>query len=209
MLDLLVQDLSVVQLTVFLKSCHIFLNLLPELRPLDIGHILVVFWHIIAIYSLVRTLSQILTILDVALVVFLAMLEGGLLPPLFLSANIFVVDALTSLEHGLRCFILQSRGFDYIGHSISPHLLLILGEMLAAQLLLVVAAECANCRRTRLQLLQFFLVLNFLGLHLDVVVLLTAPAPLEAHLLLRSLAVNERLNTLLLLLDGHILIKLC
>ena len=81
--------------------------------------------------------------------------------------------------------------------------------MLAAELLLVVAAEGADCRRTSLPLLDLFIVLKFLSLHLEVVVFLTASAPLEAHLLLCILAVHKRLNTLLLLLYSHILIKLC
>ena len=58
-------------------------------------------------------------------------------------------------------------------------------------------------------MLDFVMVLKFLSLHLEVVVFLTASAPLEAHLLLCILAVHERLDTLLLLLYGHILIKLC
>ena len=81
--------------------------------------------------------------------------------------------------------------------------------MLAAELLLVVATEGADCRWTCLPMLDFVMVLKFLSLHLEVVVFLTASAPLEAHLLLCILAVHERLNTLLLLLYGHILIKLC
>ena len=63
--------------------------------------------------------------------------------------------------------------------------------MLAAELLLVVAAEGADRRRTCLPLLELFIVLKFLCLHLEVVVFLTATAPLEAHLLLRILAVYE------------------
>ena len=78
--------------------------------------------------------------------------------------------------------------------------------MLAAELLLVVAAKGTDRRWTSLPLLEFFMVLKFLCLHLEVVVFLTATAPLEAHLLLRILAVHERLNTLLLLLYGHFLI---
>lgn len=81
--------------------------------------------------------------------------------------------------------------------------------MLAAELLLVVAAKGANRRRTCLPMLDFVMVLKFLSLHLEVVVFLTASAPLEAHLLLCILAVHKRLNTLLLLLYSHILIKLC
>ena len=53
MFDLLVQDLLVAQLTVFLELGHVFLDLLPDLSPLDICHILNMLWNIIAINSFV------------------------------------------------------------------------------------------------------------------------------------------------------------
>ena len=53
MFDLLVQDLPVVHLSVFLELGHVFLYLLPDLRPLDICHIFYMLWYIITINFLV------------------------------------------------------------------------------------------------------------------------------------------------------------
>ena len=139
--------------------------------------------------------------------VLLARLLDLVLPHLFFPQRLLCVIKRRSLNHGVSGCVFKGRRLDHARDSVRSQLHLQISYLLFLQLLLIVVPKGVDGGRARAQLLLLVHVLVLLALHLGLVAVLEALAPLIPHVAVSQFLIRERANALLLLLEVHLALE--